>query len=84
MTFAEFLGAYGWLIALAFLALLILNKWYTAPDRARVRRRKEAGDEEFEEEDTDTPAHYNRARVMFFMNLCLLAVILIVAVLLNK
>lgn len=66
MTFAEFLGAYGWLIALAFLALLILNKWYTAPDRARVRRRKEAEDEEFEEEDTDTPAHYNRARVMVF------------------
>ena len=84
MTFAEFLGAYGWLIALAFLALLILNKWYTAPDRARVRRRKEAGDEEFEEEDTDTRAHYNRARAMFFMNLCLLTVILIVAVLLNK
>ena len=83
MTFTEFLSAYGWLIGLAFLALLILNKWYTAPDRERVRRRKEAGDEEFEEEDTDTPAHYSRARVMFFMNLCLLAVILILSVLLN-
>ena len=43
MTFAEFLGAYGWLIALAFLVLLILNKWYTAPDRARVRRQKKPG-----------------------------------------
>lgn len=84
MTFAEFLSAYGWLIALAFLALLILNRWYTAPNRERMRRRKEAGDEEIEEEDSDTPAHYNRARVMFFMNLCLLAVILIVSFLTNK
>ena len=83
MTFAEFLRAYAWLIALAFLALLILNKWYTAPDRERARRQKEAGDEEIEAEDADTPERYTRARVLFLMNLCLLVVILVVTILLN-
>lgn len=83
MTFAEFLSEYGWLIALAVLGLLILNKWYTAPDRERARRQKEAGDEELEVEDADTPERYVRARVLFLMNLCLLVVIVIVAILLN-
>lgn len=83
MTFAEFLGKFGWLIALAVLALLVLNKWYTAPDRERARRLKEAGDDEIEAEDADTPERHTRARVLFLMNLCLLVVIVVVAILLN-
>jgi hypothetical protein len=75
MTFAEFVSEYIWLIALAFLVLYILNKWYTAA----TRKWTETGDE-----DADTPAHYSRARVLFFMNLCLLAVILVISALLSK